>query len=129
MNKVVVAIGSNIEPEKNVSLARKHISTELKIVKTSQFIKTKPIGNKDQPEFLNGALLIESDLTIENLKDLLREIEDKIGRNRDNDKFGPRVIDLDVVVWNGNIIDDDVYERRFLQKSITELLPEIKAIF
>lgn len=129
MNKVVVAIGSNIEPEKNVELAREHISAELKIIKKSRFIKTKPIGNKNQPEFLNGALLIESNMTLENLKGLLREIEDKIGRNRHNDKFGPRVIDLDVVVWNGNIIDNDVYERNFLQKSITELLPEIKAIF
>lgn len=128
MNKVVIALGSNIEPEKNVRLAKDHISSELKVLKSSEFIKTEPVGKKNQPRFLNGALLVESRRNLENLKDLLRKIEDKIGRKRNNDKFGPRVIDLDVVVWNGNIIDNDVFEREFLQKSIAELLPEIKAI-
>lgn len=128
MNKVVIALGSNIEPEKNVRLAKDHISSELKVLKSSEFIKTEPVGKKNQPRFLNGALLVESRRNLENLKDLLRKIEDKIGRKRNNDKFGPRVIDLDVVVWNGNIIDNDVFERDFLQKSIAELLPEIKAI-
>lgn len=129
MNTVVIAVGSNIEPEKNVKLAKKFISKDLKLIKASQFIKTKALGITDQDDFLNGVLLIESRLNLMDLKQLLRKIEDKIGRVRKNNKSGPRCIDLDVVVWNGNIIDNDVYEREFLKNSLIEIMPELEKIF
>jgi 2-amino-4-hydroxy-6-hydroxymethyldihydropteridine diphosphokinase len=45
-----------------------------------------------------------------------------MGRDRTIPKFGPRNIDLDIVVWNGTIVDEDYYTRDFLQKSVAELL-------
>lgn len=128
MNTVVIAVGSNIEPDKNIELATKLISDELKLIRSTEFIQTKPVGFTDQDDFLNGALLVECNINLEELKKILRRIENCIGRNRDNNKFGPRKIDLDVVVWNGNIVDNDVYERDFLKKSVIELIPEIKVI-
>ena len=50
-----------------------------------------------------------------------KKIEDKMGRDRTAPKFGPRNIDLDIVVWNGEIVDDDYYTRDFLQKSVREI--------
>ncbi len=128
MNTVVIAVGSNIEPEKNTNIAKKIISNKLNLLRSSEFIKTKPVGFTDQDDFLNGALLVECNLNLEELKKFLREIENTIGRDRYSNKFGPRTIDLDVIVWNGNIIDNDVYEREFLKNSVIELIPEIKAI-
>ncbi len=57
------------------------------------------------------------------MKTRLREIESGLGRVRTGNKNGPRTIDLDILVWNGEVVDDDVYEREFLKTSIRELLP------
>jgi 2-amino-4-hydroxy-6-hydroxymethyldihydropteridine diphosphokinase len=91
-------------------------------VKVSSFIKTKPIGIENQSEFTNGAVKIKTSLSREDLTVLLKAIEDQMGRDRTAPKFGPRNIDLDIVVWNGEIVDDDYYTRDFLQKSVNELL-------
>jgi 2-amino-4-hydroxy-6-hydroxymethyldihydropteridine diphosphokinase len=42
-----------------------------------------------------------------------------------DNKHGPREIDLDILVWNGEVVDEEVYEREFLRKSINELMPEM----
>jgi 2-amino-4-hydroxy-6-hydroxymethyldihydropteridine diphosphokinase len=84
-------------------------------------LKTKPIGIENQPEFTNGAVKIKTSLNQENLTVLLKSIEDQMGRDRTVAKFGPRNIDLDIVVWNGEIVDDDYYTRDFLQNSVREL--------
>ncbi|MGH7885033.1 MAG: 2-amino-4-hydroxy-6-hydroxymethyldihydropteridine diphosphokinase, partial [Thermodesulfobacteriota bacterium] len=76
-----------------------------------------------------GVFLVESILSLSDLKNLLRTIENKIGRVRRKNKSGPRSIDLDVIVWNGNIIDNDVYERDFLRNSLIEIMPELEKIF
>jgi 2-amino-4-hydroxy-6-hydroxymethyldihydropteridine diphosphokinase len=81
------------------------------------------VGFKEQAPFLNGALLIETELDAAALKIRLREIETALGRVRAENKYGPRTIDLDILVWNGEVVDDDVYEREFLKSSIVELLP------
>jgi 2-amino-4-hydroxy-6-hydroxymethyldihydropteridine diphosphokinase len=84
-------------------------------------IKTKPIGISTQPDFTNGALKIRTNLNQEDLTKLLKSIEDDMGRDRSVPKFGPRCIDLDIAVWNGEIVDDDYYTRDFLKKSVDEI--------
>ncbi|NOR74508.1 MAG: 2-amino-4-hydroxy-6-hydroxymethyldihydropteridine diphosphokinase, partial [Draconibacterium sp.] len=64
---------------------------------------------------------IETNLNRQDLNNILKTIEDKMGRNRTLPKSGPRCIDLDIVVWNGEIVDKDYYSRDFLQKSVGEL--------
>ena len=49
-----------------------------------------------------------------------------MGRVKTSNKEGPRIIDLDIIIWNNKIIDDDVYKRTFLQNSVIELLPDFK---
>ena len=125
-NNVVIGVGSNIEPSKNIREAQSAIANHFKLIKTSSLIETKPIGYLDQDNFLNCAFLIETDMDSEKLKFWLKDLEGRLGRIKTENKNGPRTIDLDIVVWNEEIVDAEVYEREFLQHSIAELLPDLK---
>ena len=122
MNSVIIGIGSNIDAECNIQKMLDILKKQVEVLKLSKLLITKPIGLVDQPDFTNGAVKIATDLNIEELTILLKSIEDHLGRNRSTPKFGPRNIDLDIVVWNGEIVDKDYYTRDFLQKSVGELL-------
>jgi len=124
-NRAVLGLGSNIDPEENIRKAIEIISGEVSLIKTSSFVEPEPVGFKEQRSFINGALLIETPLGAFELKRRLREIESGLGRVRTANKNGPRTIDLDILVWNGEVVDADVYERGFLRDSIIELLPGI----
>jgi len=121
MNTVIIGIGSNIDAESNISKMLEIMREHVEIVKVSEMIKTKPIGIENQPDYTNGAVKISTELNKEDLTVLLKAIENELGRDRTVPKFGPRTIDLDIVVWNGEIVDNDYYTRDFLQKSVSEL--------
>ncbi len=122
MNSVIIGIGSNLDADSNIPKMFDILKRHVGIVKVSTMLITKPIGLVDQPDFTNGAVKVSTDLNVEDLTKLLKSIEDQMGRNRSIPKFGPRNIDLDIVVWNGEIVDQDYYTRDFLQKSVGELL-------
>jgi GTP cyclohydrolase I len=124
-HKAIIAVGSNIEPEHHIDQARDIIKSEHTLLETSTFIQTKARGFTDQDDFLNGAFAIETCLDIEPLKNYLREVEDRLGRVRTDNKNGPRTIDLDVTVFNGQIVDNDFYRYDFVRKAVTELMPEL----
>ncbi len=121
MNECIIGIGSNIEAGKNIPKMLELLGQKVEIVKISSFVQTKPIGITDQSDFTNGVIKIHTKLSEEELKRVLKDIEDKMGRDRSRPKFGPRCIDLDIVVWNGKIIDQDYYSRDFLRKSVDEI--------
>lgn len=121
MNTVIIGIGSNINAEFNIPKMLEMLQAKVEVVKVSAMIKTKPIGIENQPDYTNGAVKINTVLNQNNLTVLLKSIEDKMGRDRTAPKFGPRNIDLDIVVWNGEIVDNDYYTRDFLQKSVDEI--------
>lgn len=119
---VIIGIGSNINAEKNISKMLEVLTKKVEILQVSSLLKTKPIGIENQPEFTNGAVKIQTGLNKEELNRLLKSVEDQLGRDRSAPKFGPRTIDLDIVVWNGEIVDEDYYTRDFLQKSVQEII-------
>jgi len=125
-NIAAVGVGSNIDPEANVEKAKLLLTQEFKILALSKLVKTKPVGKVNQPDFLNGAILIECNLNREETIKILKSIERKMGRTVSPDKFGPRIIDLDLVVWNGEVIDPDFYSRRFLRHAVREIIPTLK---
>jgi len=122
MNVVIIGIGSNINAEANISNMLDLLKTKVEVIKVSRFIKTKPLGIRKQPDFTNGAVKIKSILNLQHLTRLLKRMEDEMGRDRSVPKYGPRSIDLDIVVWNGVIVDQDYYTRDFLRKAVDELL-------
>ena len=125
-NRVVIGVGSNIRPEKNIGLAKTAIESSHELVKASTFVKTEPLGFKEQDKFTNGAFLVDTEMDKDELKSWLNNLESKLGRVRTDNKNGPRTIDLDILVWNGEVVDEDVIERDFVKESVSELLPELK---
>lgn len=121
MNNCIIGIGSNIQPEKNISLVIEILKQENNVHAVSEFVKTKPIGITNQPDFTNGAVKLETNLRIDEFNEYLKKLENRIGRNRKTPKFGPRTIDLDIVIWNDQVVDEDYYSRDFLRKAVAEL--------
>ncbi len=123
-NRAVVALGSNIRPDANIPEARKRISERFSVLAESRFVRTEPIGPPDQPAFVNGAILLETDLSLRDVEKELKGIEIQLGRVRTNDKFAPRTIDLDIAVWNARVVEPHLHEREFLKKAVEEIWPE-----
>ena len=126
MNRVIIGLGSNINPGRNISKAKKLLAEKFRLLKESRVLTTKPVGITDQADFHNGAVLIETPLTRTKLKAELKKIEKALGRQPSKFKSGPRTIDLDIQVWNNRIVDKDFHERDFLRKTVQELLPELQ---
>lgn len=122
-NDVIVGLGSNIDPTTHIEKALAQIKTRFSDILTSEFVMTQPIGYKDQADFCNGAVRFFTDLSAEELKTWLLKVENGLGRIRSENKNGPRTIDLDILVWNGEIVDKDVEHRDFLKNAIATLYP------
>jgi 2-amino-4-hydroxy-6-hydroxymethyldihydropteridine diphosphokinase len=126
MNRVVVAAGSNIDPDQNIAEARRILSSKYRLLSESAFVKTAPIGFADQPDFRNGAFLVETGCGRREFNRALKKIEQRLGRVRTANKFGPRTIDLDIVAWNGKIVGRDFHARDFVRNAALELMPELR---
>lgn len=125
MNEVVISVGSNIDPELNVERAKVALSKSEIMIDTSQFYITKPLGFTKQADFVNGAFLIHTEDSREIFNQKLKQIEIALGRIKTENKNGPRCIDLDIVVWNQQVVDPDFYERDFIKKTVLELIPDL----
>ena len=126
MNQVVIGVGSNIHPAENIPKAKEKIQRSHRFIAESTFVETKPIGYADQSNFINGAFRIETELGYDDLKAWLLSTERALGRKRGKNRYGPRSIDLDIVVWNGRIVDDDFYDRDFLRNAVLEVWPDLR---
>lgn len=124
MNSVIIEFGSNIEPEKNIMNAKKLISADFNLIKESSLLKTKPVGVKEkQNDYINCAVMIETEMNCSEMKSYLDGLETRLGRKKDADKFAPRTIDLDIVVWNGKVIHKDFDEREYVRINVGEIMP------
>ena len=126
MNFAIISAGSNINPEENLEKARTVFQKEQRLVASAIPRATKPVGFAEQPDFLNTVFFIETGLDVTSLNTYCKAVERRLGRVRGPNKFGPRAIDLDIAVFNGAVIDNDVYEREFLRDLILEVAPGMK---
>ncbi len=127
VNECIIGIGSNIDPERSIQAALTTLQQETDVKGVSEWVKTTPIGIRNQNDFINGAIKIHTTLSQESFRRYLKNLEDKLGRDRSLPRFGPRIIDLDIVVWNGDIVDDDYYTRDFVRNAIDQLNSPISA--
>jgi 2-amino-4-hydroxy-6-hydroxymethyldihydropteridine diphosphokinase len=125
VNTAIVGVGSNIDAPLHIARARELLAREQHFLAESAFIRTEPVGFPDQPPFLNGAFLIETEMDLEAFGGYLKELERRLGRVKGPNKYGPRSIDLDIVAWNKKVINDDFYERDFVRNAAIQLLPEL----
>jgi len=134
MPRVYIGVGSNIDPERNIPAALKMLGEAVRIVAISTFYKTSPIGSPNSPEFYNGVVAIDTDVLPRDLKfRVLRRIEEAVGRIRCDDKYAPRTIDLDILLYGDIIInepdliipDPDIATREFLAVPLMEICPDM----
>jgi 2-amino-4-hydroxy-6-hydroxymethyldihydropteridine diphosphokinase len=103
------------------------------VLAVSSLRETDPVGFDDQPPFLNGAVAIQTTLSARELLDLLLETERRLGRTRAGPRFGPRTIDLDLLVYGDAELDEPgltvphprLHERRFALEPLAELSPAL----
>lgn len=130
MARAFVSVGSNIDPETNVRTALLRLSKETDLRAISTIYLTEPLGRQGQPPFYNCVIEIETSLPPAELKfGVLRNIEAGLGRRRSDDKFAPRAIDLDLILYNGLVMttpeltlpDPEILERPFLAITLSEI--------
>jgi 2-amino-4-hydroxy-6-hydroxymethyldihydropteridine diphosphokinase len=133
MNNVYLLIGGNMgERMANLAAARNSINIDCgRITATSSIYETEAWGYKEQPAFLNQALLIETSLEAEKLMEEILKIEMALGRKREI-PLGPRIIDIDIIYYNDEIINTSsvtiphpsMAQRKFVLMPLTEISPD-----
>jgi 2-amino-4-hydroxy-6-hydroxymethyldihydropteridine diphosphokinase len=128
-----ISVGANIEPQKNIRAALEILRRATRVVASSTFYRTEPLGRPDQPVYVNGVWLIETELPAGDVKPaLLSPVEQRLGRIRTGDKYSPRTIDLDLILYGDLVIRNHVPRlphpdllRPFVYFPVVELLGEM----
>lgn len=136
MSSCYIALGSNLGDRlKNINLALKYLrgDSAIRVVKTSSFIETEPLGSPAQPRFLNAVTKLNTDYSAPELLKKLQEIEVKLGRKSPHPKNQARTIDLDILLYADLKIDQQdlevphprMWEREFVTVPLKEIAPEL----
>jgi len=135
--RAFVGLGANLGQRQETLLrAVELLAAEdgVEVVVLSSVRETDPVGVEDQPRFLNAAALLETTLEPRELLDVLLRIERELGRVRDGTRWGPRVIDLDLLAYGSEVVDEPglrvphprLHERRFALEPLVELDPDLE---
>ena len=130
--KAVIALGANIgDPKAQMDLAVAMLREATEVISVSEYFSTKPVSDIEQPDYLNAACIVESELPAMDLLSLLHGIEKALGRQR-LEKWGPRTIDLDLIQYGSLLSSADelklphprAHERRFVLEPWVSIDPE-----
>ncbi len=135
--RAFVGLGANLgRREETLLRAVELLAAEdgVEAVALSSVRETDPMGVEDQPRFLNAAALLETTLGPRELLDVLLRVERELGRVRDGTRWGPRVIDLDLLAYGSEVVEEPglrvphprVHERRFALEPLVELDPDLE---
>jgi 2-amino-4-hydroxy-6-hydroxymethyldihydropteridine diphosphokinase len=130
--RAFVGLGSNLGDREAALRGALELLGE-DVLAVSSFRETDPVGYLDQPPFLNAAAALETGLAPLALLERLLEVERELGRTRDGPRFGPRTIDLDLLLYEDHVIDEPglvvphprMAERRFVLEPLAELDPDL----
>ena len=137
MTRAYVGLGANLgDRAGTIRRAVELLGAEpgIEVVAVSTLRETDPVGYVDQPAFLNGAAALETELSPRALLERLLAVELLLGRVRgDGSRFGPRAIDLDLLLYGGAVVDEPgltvphprLAERRFALEPLHELDPDL----
>ena len=135
--RAYVGLGANLGPREATLLRAVDLlaaESGIEVLELSSFRETEPVGVIDQPRFVNGAVAVDTTLAPRELLDTLLRVERELGRVRDEARFGPRTIDLDLLVYADEAVDEPglrvphprLHERRFALEPLAELDPELE---
>lgn len=132
---VYLLTGSNMgDSFANLQQAVDHLESKIgEVVQLSSVYKTEPWGNKDQQDFLNQVLKVDTLLEPELVLQEILQIELEMGRNRVH-KWGPRVIDIDILFYDQQVLQSQrlsiphpfIHERRFTLLPLAEIAPQLE---
>ena len=136
MTRAYVGLGANLgDREGTIRAAVAALGEEegIEVVAVSTLRDTEPVGVGDQPRYLNGAVELETTLTARELLDRLLAVEQRFGRVRVPGEHGPRTLDLDLLLFGDEAIDEPglavphprLHARRFVLEPLAELAPEL----
>jgi len=136
MTIAYIGLGSNLsDPEQQIRHAVKAIEqiTFSRLLQVSHLYFSRPMGPKDQPDYMNAVLALETTLAPLALLDQLQTIENKAGRIRKDNRWGPRVLDLDIILFGNNEIQNErltvphygMTEREFVLIPLAEIAPDL----
>ena len=131
--RAYIGVGSNIDPDANIHWALRLLGNDIKLTDISTFYLTEPLGAPGSPPFFNGVVGGMTDLDVPGLRHLLLHIESEVGRQRTEDKYAPRPIDLDLLLLDDEVSEGegwwvphpDVRTRPFVAIPLLELAPEL----
>lgn len=133
--RVLIALGSNIDPAANLPRAARRLAERFPGLAASRLYATEPVGAPGAPPFLNAAVAVVTALPLVELRDrVLRPLEAALGRVRGGDRNAPRPIDLDVAFAGGLVVrdaasglvvpDPEIVARAHLALPLADLAPE-----
>lgn len=136
MARAHVGLGANLgEREETLRRALELLAATdgVEVAAVSSFRETDPVGYLDQPRFLNAAAELETSLSPRELLEALLAVERELGRTRGGARFGPRTVDLDLLLYGDAQLDEPgltlphprLHERRFALEPLAELDPEL----
>ena len=134
--RVYIAIGSNLaSPLEQVNAAVQALGEipDSRIVAVSSFYRTPPLGPQDQPDYLNAAVALETTLAPEELLNHTQRIELQQGRVRKAERWGPRTLDLDIMLFGNEVINTDrltvphydMKNRAFMLLPLVHIAPDV----
>jgi len=137
VTRAYVGLGANLgDREAMLRAALEQLAVEpgVEVVAVSSFRDTAPVGIENQPRFLNAAAAVETELSPRDLLDRLLSVEGRLGRTREGPRFGPRTIDLDLLLYGDEVIDEPglevphprLHERLFALEPLAELDPTLQ---
>lgn len=137
MTRVYIAIGSNLASpldQVNAALAALADIPETTVVAVSPFYRTPPLGPQDQPDYLNAAVALDTALGPLALLDHTQRIELQQGRERKAHRWGPRTLDLDIMLFGEQKIDTerltvphyDMKNRAFMLLPLAQIAPDLR---
>jgi 2-amino-4-hydroxy-6-hydroxymethyldihydropteridine diphosphokinase len=130
VTRAYVGLGSNVgDREAAIRSALDLLGECVEVLAVSSIRETEPWGVVDQPRFLNAAAAVETELGARDLVDVLLDVERELGRTRAGARWGPRTIDLDLLVYDDLVLDEPgvtvphprLHERTFALEPLVEL--------
>ena len=132
-----IGLGSNLEDPRcqlTQAIASLKSLTGCQCLAVSRLYRSKPMGPQDQPDYVNAVMAMETDLPALALLDELQVIEQQQGRVRGDEQWGPRTLDLDLLLYSDQIIDlprlkiphPGLHERSFVLYPLYEIAPTLQ---
>ncbi|MGI5308517.1 2-amino-4-hydroxy-6-hydroxymethyldihydropteridine diphosphokinase [Rheinheimera sp. WS51] len=136
MTRCYIGLGANLDQplaQLQQALVAIEAIPHTTLIAASSFYASKPMGPQDQPDYVNAVAALDSELTAETLLDNLQQIELNQGRQRKDERWGPRTLDLDILLYGQQTIDTPrltvphygLTQREFVLYPLAEITPEL----